>query len=545
MMIGLTVSLLQAYDFSAVEVISNHEDDRLAFHVKCEKDLIEEHFPGLRLLRFQSPLVVSKSGAIGSLITQTKSPHALVGATIPLILLDQMCTDSLTSASLLVFFDLCSCLLPGFQCYTFDVRDRSAGHYSRPKCSTFQTSTEQLWRLLIIAEILGAHRIIHALATRVHGLICPSLRCTLKNMLPIDQQCSCMNTSITTVCRCLPEAASKTIPVHLRAQIVRALRQRLHDHFSHTSLVIIPLAAATAAAATSAAVPVNMVRESSYSGEYKQNNDDGQDRDDDMDVGDVWNNNEGELSMSFARVDSPPRPHSPLQQPRPRSVEQQLLFRPSVEQAVEQAVHEFFSAAVAEQLDKPQQEEEQEQEQHLIEENEYMDGLSNNNHLLRRRARSLSPTLASIGGKMRAVQLHASAVNRPSTNRAVSQPPNRSTNSGPSCSRVALSNDRDVTTLTQTIRRSTHNNNNNNNSSSSRGRSGSAGSVARDVGVGSVRGEMYDMHGRYLGTRKGHSTPPKPISKARSQTSRVHDKRIQQHLGRVKAVEDEALVEAA
>ena len=571
-MIGLTVSLLQALDFSAVQIVSNHEDDRLAFLLKCDRDLIDEHFSGLRLLRFQNPLVISKSGAIGSLITQTKSPDALVGATFPLMLLDQMCADSLTSASLLVFFDLCSCLLPGFQCFTFDLKDRSSGHYARPKCSTFQTSTEQLWQLLIIAEVLGAHRIIQALSNRVHRLICPSLRCTLANVLPIDQQCSCMTTSNTTVCRCLPDAASKAIPVHLRAQIVRTLRQRLHDHFPlnsvqmrvnnvcHTSFVNVPrTAVTTVATTTAAAVPVNMVFiESSSSSEYKQDNND-YDQTGGTDIGDGWNNNEGELSMSFARVDSPPRPHSPpQQQPRQRPVEQQLL-RPYVEQAVEQAVREFFAGAVYEQLVKPQQdqEEEQEQEQQLIEEYEAEDASNNNNHhlLLPRRARSLSPTLASIGGKMRAVQLHASAVNRPPISRALSQPPGR-----PTTSRLAhrsLSDDRDRTILSQTTGRSTHRSNNRNSSSSSSSSSssgngsgsgsgsGRSGSVTQDVCVRSVRGEMYDMHGRYLGTRREQSNPTNPNNKIRSQSSRGREKQTQQQLGRLKTVEDEALVAAA
>ena len=539
-MIGLTISLLQPLDFSAVEVNSNHEDDRLAFLLKGDGDLIAEHFSGLRLLWFQSPLTISKSGAIGSLITQTKSPHAFVGATFPLMLLDQMCTDSLTSASLLVFFDLCSCLLPGFQCFTFDLRDRSAGHYSRPKCNTFQTSTEQLWRLLIIAEIFGAHRIIHALANRVHGLICPSLRCTLKNVLSIDQQCSCMTTSKTTVCQCLPEAASKAIPIHLRAQIVRALRQRLHDNLfeNSTSLINLPATATTA-------VPVNTIVKPSSSNEYKENSDN-HDQEEERDVGDVWNNNEGELSMSFARADSPPRPHSPPQQPSRTHVEQQS-FKPFVEQAVEHAVRDFFNVAVTEQLVKPQQEEEQLQEQQLLMEYECSDGSYDQHPLPPRRARSLSPTLASIGGRMRAVQQHASVVNRPPISRSVSQPPNRPTSSR--LSQRSMSNDHNM--IAQTIHRPIHSsnssgNNNNNNNNNNRGMRGGTTIATREVVVGSVRGgELYDMHGRYQGPRREHSTPPKSISKTQSQTSRGREKLMQQHLGREKAVEDEALIEAA
>ena len=161
---GLVVSLIGMLDFRAVEFTlpsSSSSSGRRGYVVECDDgDIIEEHLPGLRLLRFQSPLVISRASAVGALITQ----QSLVGAAVPLVLLDQLCGEALTDASLHVFFAVCACVLPGVRCSPFDANTSSSSSAPAP---TYQTSTAQLWSLLVLAELWQAPRLVDALSAQV------------------------------------------------------------------------------------------------------------------------------------------------------------------------------------------------------------------------------------------------------------------------------------------------------------------------------------------------------------------------------------------
>jgi len=216
---GVTVSLAGTFDFHGVEFEfpsssgsgSRSSGGRRGYVVECDGDVIEEHFPGLRLLRFQSPLVISRASAVGALLTQ----QSLVGGAVPLVVLDRLCGEALTDASLHTFFAVCACVLPGVRCRPLD--PTTASSYTVQQ-SAVQTSAAQVWSLLVLAELWQSPRLVDALATQLHNWLCPGLPCTRGGLRGSSGGCSCKGGG-GAVCKCLPDPAARAIPAPLRGQV--------------------------------------------------------------------------------------------------------------------------------------------------------------------------------------------------------------------------------------------------------------------------------------------------------------------------------------